>query len=102
LARNLVFTTIVFSQLLRAFGARSNTKTFWKLGVFSNLWLLGVVIVTVLTQISLHYIPLTQSVFKLSPLSLSDLALIWPVALIPVTAIELRKWIMGILKSKKQ
>lgn len=92
-ARNLVFTTMVFSQILRAFGARSSTRIFWKVGVFSNLWLLGVVSITGLLQLSLHFIPLSQTLFGLRPLSFSDLLLIIPVAFIPITVVEMRKWI---------
>jgi Ca2+-transporting ATPase len=94
MARNLIFTTVVFSEVLRAFGARSSTRIFWSVGAFSNLWLLGVASVTGLLQVSLHYVPLAQSVFGLRPLSLSDLLLILPVALIPITAVELRKLIL--------
>jgi P-type Ca2+ transporter type 2C len=101
-ARNLIFTTIVFSQMLRAFGARSSTRIFWSVGAFSNLWLLGVVVVTGLLQISLHYIPLAQTVFGLRPLSFSDFLIILPVAFIPITVIELRKLVLGARAGTKE
>lgn len=97
-AQNIVFTTIVFSQMLRAFGARSEHRIFWSVGVFSNLWLLGVVTLTALLQMSLHFIPLAQSVFKLRPLSFADVMWIVPVACIPITVIESRKLIVGYFK----
>jgi Ca2+-transporting ATPase len=90
-ARNLVFTTIVFSQLFRAFGARSTTRIFWSVGALSNLWLLGVVLVTGVLQLSLHYIPLAQTAFAVRPLMIGDFALILPAALIPISVIELKK-----------
>lgn len=90
-ARNIAFTTFVFSQLWRSFGARSISRIFWKVGALSNLWLLGVVIITACLQLSLHYIPLTQKIFALSPLTISDLALIVPLSLIAITAIEIKK-----------
>lgn len=90
-ARNLVFTTFVFSQLFRAFGARSSTRIFWEVGALTNLWLLGVVVLTGAVQLSLHYIPLAQTVFGLSPLSLDDILLILPFSLIPITWFELSK-----------
>ena len=43
-ARSMAFTTLVFGELFRAFAARSQTKTFWKVGAFGNLKLLGVVV----------------------------------------------------------
>lgn len=93
-ARNLAFTTIVFSQMLRAFGARSSSRIFWSVGAFSNLWLLGVVLMTGLLQLSLHFTPLTQTVFELRPLTSSDFLIVIPVAFISITVIELKKLIV--------
>lgn len=94
-ARNLAFTTIVFSQMLRAFGARSSSRVFWSVGAFSNLWLLGVVLITGLLQLSLHFVPFTQTVFELRPLTPSDSLLVLPVAFISITVVELKKLIVG-------
>lgn len=99
-ARNLAFTTLVFSQMLRAFGARSPTRIFWRVGAFSNLWLLGVVVVTAVIQLSLHFIPLAQAVFGLRPLTAGDLLLILPVAFVSITAVELKKLVGGLPKNQ--
>ncbi|MGE0633244.1 MAG: cation-translocating P-type ATPase [Pseudobdellovibrionaceae bacterium] len=98
-ARNLIFPAVVFSQMLRAFGARSTTRIFWKVGAFSNLWLLGVVVLTGFLQLSLHYIPFSQSVFTLTPLSISDLIFILPFSVIPITLVEIWKLIKGFRSS---
>ena len=90
-ARNFLFTAFVFSQILRAFGARSTTRIFWEVGAFSNVWLLGVAVVTGFLQLSLHYFPLSQEIFGLRPLSLADMLFIMPFAFIPITVIELKK-----------
>ncbi len=90
-ARNIVFTTFVCSQIFRSFGARSKTRVFWEVGAFSNVWLLGVAFVTFAVQLSLHYFPLSQKIFELSPLETSDFLFIVPLALIPVSMVELTK-----------
>jgi Ca2+-transporting ATPase len=90
-ARSLAFTALVFSQLFRGFGARSRQRIFWQLGVFSNLWLLAVTLVTAALQVSLHYIPFTQELFGLSPLTTGDLLLVLPFALLPVSVLEITK-----------
>lgn len=95
-ARNFVFTGIVFSQLFRAFGARSFTRIFWEVGALSNLWLLGVVILTALLQLSLHYFPLSQAIFGLRPLSFTDILFLLPFALVPISVIEIKKLVKGI------
>lgn len=92
-ARGMAFTTLVFSQLFRAFGARSNDRVFWQVGILSNLWLLTVVILTGLVQYSLHFLPLTQKIFGLKSLSTSELSLTLTLALIPTTLIEIHKLI---------
>ena len=90
-ARNLAFSVLVFGELFRAFAARSTTRVFWEVGVFTNVRLLGVVVFSVLLQLGIHHIPVAQSIFEIGPLSGADCALTLLVALAPVTVIELGK-----------
>jgi Ca2+-transporting ATPase len=90
-ARNLAFSVLVFGELFRAFAARSTTRLFWEVGAFTNLRLLGVVVVSVLLQLGIHHIPIAQQVFEIGALSGADCLLTMFVALGPVTAIELSK-----------
>jgi Ca2+-transporting ATPase len=90
-ARNLAFTVLVFGELFRAFAARSPTRTFWEVGAFTNLRLLGVVLVSVCVQLGIHHIPMTQAFFQIGALSPADCALTLLVGLVPVTLIELQK-----------
>jgi P-type Ca2+ transporter type 2C len=87
-ARNVAFTTLVFSQLWRSFSARSISRIFWEVGPLSNPWLFLVVIATAFLQVSLHFMPLTQKAFGLAPLSPEHLTVILPLSLIAVTVIE--------------
>ena len=90
-ARNLAFSVLVFGELFRAFAARSTTRVFWEVGVFTNVRLLGVVVFSVLMQLGIHHIPAAQAVFEIGPLSAADCLLTLLVALGPVTAIEIGK-----------
>jgi len=90
-ARNLAFSVLVFGELFRAFAARSTTRLFWEVGALTNLQLLGVIALSALVQLSIHYVPLTQRIFEIAALSSAEWALIVLVALVPVTAIELSK-----------
>ncbi len=90
-ARNLTFTTLVISQLLRSLSARSERLPFWRTAVFDNLWLLAVIAFTFIAQLSLHFIPLTQKLFALSPVGLNDLAWICGFAVVPLAILELAK-----------
>lgn len=91
LARSYAFTGLVASELFRALSARSTTRTYWQVGVLNNFWLLGVVILTLVLQISLHFIPLTQNVFGLHPIGLHELLLILPFSLVTVSVLEVLK-----------
>lgn len=90
-ARNLAFSVLVFAELFRSFAARSTTRTFWEVGALTNAPLLGVVVVSVLLQVALHYVPMTRDAFEIAALPLTDWALALLVALCPVTVIELGK-----------
>lgn len=101
-ARGIAFSTIVFSQLWRAFGARSKTLTFWKLGALSNLWLLGVVAFTGSLQLSLHFLPLTQRIFGLKVLNWRDFGWIMLCSITTITLVELNKMLKARLRRKSQ
>ena len=90
-ARNLAFSVLVFGELFRAFAARSQTRLFWEVGIFSNLQVLGVIAVSVVLQLALHHIPWTQELFQIGALSLDDCVLVLGLGLIPVSVLELSK-----------
>jgi Ca2+-transporting ATPase len=90
-ARDLAFTTLVFSELLRSFAARSDTRTLPQLGAASNLRLLAVVTLTGAAQVLMHFIPGVRSVFGLHPLTLVEIGLCFLLGLIPVTILEVTK-----------
>lgn len=98
-ARNLAFATLVFGELFRAFAARSPTRLFFEVGVFTNLRLLGVVSLSVLIQIGLHHIPAIQDIFQISALSLADCGLTLLLGLLPVTVLELAKIVRRLIAS---
>jgi Ca2+-transporting ATPase len=60
-------------------------------GAFTNLRLVGVVVISVLVQLGLHHIPATQVFFEIDRLSWTDGALTVLVGLCPVTVIEVQK-----------
>ena len=90
-ARSLAFSVLVFGELFRAFAARSTTRVFWEVGAFTNVRLLGVVVLSVLVQLGIHHFPATQALFQIGELSLDDCVLGLLVGLCPVSVIELSK-----------
>lgn len=90
-ARDLAFTALVASELFRSLSARSQTKTFWQVGILTNGWILGVIIATLGLQLGIHYIPFFQSVFKVAPLQLNEIIYLLSFALVTVSVEEVSK-----------
>src|SRR5947199_213384 len=83
-ARNSSFNTLVFSELFRAFAARSPVKLFWQVGAFSNLRLVGVVVASVVVQFAIHQISALARLFQIHDLPFSGRLLPLLLGLIPV------------------
>jgi P-type Ca2+ transporter type 2C len=87
-ARNLAFTSLVFGELFRAFGARSTEKTIFELGLLSNWRLLLVVVLSAVVQLLLHYVPVLEEALHIAPLSLVDCVLSFAIGSVPLIVLE--------------
>jgi Ca2+-transporting ATPase len=96
-ARTYVFSFLVFAELFRAFACRSENKTFFQMGMFSNVYLLIAVSIPLGFQIFLHHSGLFLDVFQVNKLPWSACFLMIGLTLIPVSIIEMRKY----MKQKK-
>ncbi len=66
IARTIAFTSIVMLEMVRVTMIRSQ----YKLPFFSNLYLIGAIILSVLLQVAVVYVPVMNIVFKTTPLNL--------------------------------
>ncbi|HHX51034.1 MAG TPA: cation-translocating P-type ATPase, partial [Clostridia bacterium] len=69
LSRTMAFTTLVFSQLFHVFECKSERHSLFKVGVFSNPYLVVAVVISTLMQLAAIYLPPLQSLFKTVSLS---------------------------------
>ena len=76
-ARTLAFCSFVTFEWFRAFNARSDEYTVFKLGFFRNRWLIGSISVAILLQMAVVYLPFLQIAFGTVPLSIER----WGIAL---------------------
>jgi P-type Ca2+ transporter type 2C len=90
-AQSLAFTTLVFAELLRSLGARSEDKPIWKLNPRGNLPLFAVVALSVTAQILLHQYPVLEKVLKTVPLSLPECLAFLGLGAVPLLVMELLK-----------
>ncbi len=101
-ARSAAFTTLVLSELLRAFAARSPTQILWQVGALSNVRLLAVIAVSIAAQAAIHQIAAARAVFGIVALTPSGWALCAAMALVPVTVLELRKLAVPVFRRRRR
>jgi Ca2+-transporting ATPase len=89
--QTLLFTALTFSQKTLALALRSEREPIWRLGLFSNPWLIGVVTLTMLVHLAVIYVPSLAVVFGTVPLTGRELALAFGLAFAGMGGIELRK-----------
>ncbi|MCH8864029.1 MAG: HAD-IC family P-type ATPase [Chloroflexi bacterium] len=77
-ARTLAFSSMVAFEWFRAFNARSEEYTVFKLGIFSNRWLLMSISVAIVLQMAVIYVPFLQVAFGTVPMGLDK----WGIALL--------------------
>jgi Ca2+-transporting ATPase len=84
----MTFCVLVFAELFRALAARSQRWTIWELGASTNWYLVAAVVVSIVLQVGVILLPLTQSIFHATSLTLAEWGMVLGLALTPVTIIE--------------
>ncbi len=92
-ARTNVFSFLVFTELFRSFACRSDVKTIFQMGFTSNMYHLVAVAIPISFQLTLHHTELFQDIFKVTSVSWYECIVMGLLTLVPVIAIEIRKWI---------
>ncbi|WP_062352899.1 calcium-translocating P-type ATPase, PMCA-type [Bacillus kwashiorkori] len=90
-AQTMAFITLSVSQLFHSLNLRSRKKSIFQIGLFTNKYLIGAIIVGILIQLALVYIPFLHDVFGIHLLSGNDWLFVIGVSLIPIIANELFK-----------
>ena len=84
MARTEAFAVLVFAELLRAFGARSETKPVWRISLFWNINLAIVVSVSFGLQVWSHHHATLARFLKTSFISLADCLMLIAVGAVPM------------------
>jgi P-type Ca2+ transporter type 2C len=91
--QTMVFSILAFSQLGHVLAIRSERQFLFSQGLVSNLPLLGAVLLTVLLQMAVIYLPFANALFKTEPLSLNELLICFGASALVFHAVELEKFI---------
>ncbi|HSQ04484.1 MAG TPA: HAD-IC family P-type ATPase, partial [Burkholderiales bacterium] len=90
-AQTIAFVTLCTSELLRAFTARSEYRSIFSVGVFSNRWMVWAVGVSFLLVIMVVYVPFLRPFFDTVPLTAGDWLFMAPFFFASPLAMELLK-----------
>jgi Ca2+-transporting ATPase len=99
--QTMAFTVLCFSQMGHVMAIRSNRESLFKIGVFSNKALLGALLLTVVLQLIIIYVPFFNSIFKTQPLSIYELAITLAASSIVFWAVEIEKWVIRLTDKNK-
>jgi len=90
-ARASAFAVLVFAELLRSFGARSETKPVWRISLFTNVNLVAVVAVSFGLQIWSQHNAMLGRFLKTSFMPLTDCLWLLGLGVIPLFVLEVVK-----------
>ncbi|MFZ4547026.1 MAG: cation-translocating P-type ATPase [Bacteroidales bacterium] len=90
-ARTLAFMVLVICQLFYSMAVRNSSKSIFQIGVFSNKYLTGAILLGVLLQLLVIGIPVMQRAFHLQMLDLHGWLIVFSLGLVPLFFNELVK-----------
>jgi Ca2+-transporting ATPase len=90
-ARTYAFATLVFAELLRSFGARSDIRPIWRISLFTNVNLVIVVAISFGLQVWSQHNATLGSFLRTSYMPFTDCFLLFAVGAIPLLILEMVK-----------
>ncbi|HEY5903498.1 MAG TPA: cation-translocating P-type ATPase, partial [Anaerolineales bacterium] len=93
-AETMAFATLSLCELFRAYTARSERASLFRIGVFSNKWMQYAVGVSILLLIAVTAVPFLQPIFNTHSPSAREWSVIIGMALIPAIAEEITKFFL--------
>jgi Ca2+-transporting ATPase len=99
-AQTVAFATLVTSELLRAYTARSERYSVFRAGIFGNKWMQYAVGLSFVLLLLAVYVPFLQVVFGTVPLTISDWGMMLPFILMAPIAAEVTKAVIRWRASK--
>ncbi|WP_428623728.1 calcium-translocating P-type ATPase, PMCA-type [Sedimenticola sp.] len=89
--QTVVFTVLTLSQLFHSLAVRSERQSLFRQGLWSNVALLGAVLLTVALQLAVIYVPALNPLFNTQPLPLFDLGVCFALSSLTLVVVECEK-----------
>lgn len=90
-ARTMAFVVLATAQLFYSLSMRNSEKSIFQIGIFSNRYLIGAIIIGFILQVGVISLPFLADAFKVTMLSLRDWGVVILFALIPLIINEVIK-----------
>ena len=98
--RTIIFAALAIDTVFYAFSCKNLTKNIWQYNPFSNLYLVGCMIFSILMLFFAIYLPFLQNFLKTVPLNSFHWMLLLGMGIINLILIEAIKWYF-IIKRKE-
>jgi Ca2+-transporting ATPase len=92
--QTMVFTTLTMSEMGYVMAIRSSRDSLFSIGAFSNRAMVGAVLLTIVLQMAVVYVPFLQGIFNTMALPLPDLGLVFLLSTSLFFVVEIQKWIV--------
>ncbi|WP_370647060.1 HAD-IC family P-type ATPase [Mycobacterium sp. IDR2000157661] len=92
-ARTAAVNVFVVVEAFYLFSCRSLVHSAWRIGLFTNRWLIVGVAVQAIAQLAITYVPAMNTVFETAPLDIGTWLRIFAVAALTSLAVALEKWV---------
>lgn len=89
--QTMAFTVLCFSQLGHVMAIRSERRSFFKIGAFSNRQMIVALAITFSLQLMVIYLPFMNVIFKTHPLTVRELAITLAASSLIFWAVEVEK-----------
>lgn len=93
--QTLVFNVVCLTQMGHVLAIRSERRSLFSIGIFSNKPLIGAVFLTFSLQFLITYNPTLQSIFQTQPLSLNEFIVVGAASSVVFFAVEIDKAIFS-------
>lgn len=101
LAQTHAFSVLVFAELFRSFGVRSEVRNIWNINLFSNFKLLVIVGASIALQIWSHHNLILAKFFKTFLVPINDCLVLIALSLIPLILMECLKFMKQKTRGKR-
>ena len=91
--QTMAFNVLCLSQMGHVLAIRSESRSFFSMGILSNKPLIGAVLLTLALQLAVTYVPVLQPIFRTQSLTLSEFIIVGLVSSVVFFAVEIEKTI---------